>query len=551
MSNRVVFTFEAMNMFSAVAKKIKADAGGIRKKMVELKNQLVKTSTQMQKTTSDAKRMGKELALSSQIPAIGPRGASFAGVMDNLTVSNRKSAAAFEMMRARAGKLKRRLGDVSAQMRRTGKDALKMGRSIASAGQELTMKLTLPLAALGTAAIVQSAKLEKIRLSLQSFVGTADKAKTLLNKITSFTARTPFQLEGVTKATTNLLQFGVEEKNIFARLTQLGDMAAATGGRLNEMASAFGKVKAEGKLSGEVWERFVTQGVNLHSLIAEGFGVPISKMKELQRRGQLTFEVVAEAIKRATGEGAKFHKGMERLSQATAGLFSTIKDSTIFALAALGDTIIEVSGLKDIMRSVIKLLDKFTAGFKKWADANPGMAKLVGILALVLMALGPILLVISQLVIGFAAMTIAAAILGTTVAALTLPILAVVAVVGLLATAAIMVVSQWDKMKAGARALARDIKGVFTDMIDNIKSGLTDWIKRLKEDIQGFKRFFGFGDAEITKAVKFSGDANMHQSSSTKIDIGIKAPAGAVELIKSVTTGHVSGLNLGVNMATL
>jgi len=40
------------------------------------------------------------------------------------------------------------------------------------------------------------------------------------------------------------------------------------------------------------------------------------------------------------------------------------------------------------------------------------------------------------------------------------------------------------------------------------------------------------------------------QSSKTDVNVNLRAPANAIESIKSKTSGHVSGLNVGVNMAT-
>ena len=56
------------------------------------------------------------------------------------------------------------------------------------------------------------------------------------------------------------------------------------------------------------------------------------------------------------------------------------------------------------------------------------------------------------------------------------------------------------------------------------------------------KKFFGFGDEELN--VKGSGEVN--QNARLDVNVGIAGPKGAIESVKSKTSGRITGLNQGV-----
>lgn len=73
---------------------------------------------------------------------------------------------------------------------------------------------------------------------------------------------------------------------------------------------------------------------------------------------------------------------------------------------------------------------------------------------------------------------------------------------------------------------------------------LIEKASQLKNVVSGFiGGLFGGEDLNIT------GSGSMFQKSQTDINIAVNAPKGVIGSIKSVTTGAVAGLSLGVNMA--
>jgi hypothetical protein len=74
--------------------------------------------------------------------------------------------------------------------------------------------------------------------------------------------------------------------------------------------------------------------------------------------GEISFEMVADAIRVATSEGGRFFRGMERSSQGLSGLLSTVADNIDIAMGKIGKDLIEAFELKDAARGLIAFTDR-------------------------------------------------------------------------------------------------------------------------------------------------------------------------------------------------
>ena len=93
------------------------------------------------------------------------------------------------------------------------------------------------LAGLGKSVIETSAKFEGYQTSLETIEGSAEKAKSSMDWITKFAAKTPYELAGVTDAFIKLKSYGIDPMD--GTLTTLGDTASAMNKPLNMAVEAF------------------------------------------------------------------------------------------------------------------------------------------------------------------------------------------------------------------------------------------------------------------------------------------------------------------------
>lgn len=437
------------------------------------------------------------------------------------------------------------------QMDFSSKKVREFGRNVSDLGTELTAKLTLPLIGLGTASVMQAAKLETLGVSFEVLLQSADKAKQHMADLVKFSAETPFEMDGIAKTSKMLLGFGVQQKDQINILRQVGDVAAGVSVPMSELGLIYGQVLAIGKLQGTELLQLQERGIPIIKEFMKLSGKSEKQVRDLVSKGAITAKDFQIAFESMTKSGGMFNNMMAKQSQTLAGLGSTLKDEMASALADIGQFIVKEFELKKVTEELIKTVGKMRDGFKKFIKEHPILAKLVLLFLAFLAALGPILIVVGQLVIAFAALKFALGILGVTIMSITLPILAVLALVALLATAAWMVYKNWDDMVAGFKLLMGDIgdwfKGLWEAMANQV-GRFTDMVNRKFEALK--QKFINFKEKikDIMFAITFGGKLNIFGSSSSDVNVTLNAPPGVIQDVQTSSKGFSPGFGLGVNM---
>ena len=222
--------------------------------------------------------------------------------------------------------------------------------------------------------------IEQLEVAFTSMLGSEEAALDMVKQLTDFTAKTPFQLQGVGAAAKLLLGFGVASDDVIDNLQFLGDIASGASVPLIDLAQIYGKTLAKGKAQTEELNQLSERGVPiLQALVdlAADYGNEISKedVYKAAERGTITFETIEKALRRMTAEGGLFNNQMEAQSRTLFGLGSTVKDNVFLVLADVGEKIEETFGVKSGMRQFIVWLGDVTAELKKPADAQTGAAR--------------------------------------------------------------------------------------------------------------------------------------------------------------------------------
>ncbi len=116
----------------------------------------------------------------------------------------------------------------------------------------------------------------------------------------------------------------------------------------------------------------------------------------------------------------------------------------------------------------------------EFANANPRlMATILGVtgaIGALMLVIGPVLMIIGQLMNGFAAATVVAGVLGTTVGAMALVFVKVIAVIGAVIAIGALLIANWDAIKRSAIALWNDVKSSWSTSLNEIKTMAIDLI---------------------------------------------------------------------------
>ena len=196
------------------------------------------------------------------------------------------------------------------------------------------------LAALGvTAGAVKMAQLtmdaEKTAISFEVLTGSAEKAKTLLDDMRKLDKKTVFGVQELAQAQKLMMNFGVGTEEAFGILTNLTEVAQGDAEQLMLLARGMAQVKAAGRLMGQESNQLINSSFSplyeIASKMAKQFGGLASdympKVKKQMEEGQISYEMVRQALEDLTTSGGRLAGMNDRISQTTGGMLGKLKTS--------------------------------------------------------------------------------------------------------------------------------------------------------------------------------------------------------------------------------
>lgn len=213
---------------------------------------------------------------------------------------------------------------------------------------------------------------EQLQISFETMLGSAEKAKVLLEDITKFAIKTPFELKDVAKGAKALLAFGIEQEKIIPTLKSLGDVAAGLSIPIERLILNFGQVKTQSRLTGRELRDFAIAGVPLLDELAKIMGKSTSEITKLVSAGAVGFPIVEQAFKNMSSEGGKFFNLMIKQTASTAGQISNLQDFVGLLQRDL------FNRFKPAIDSVVVSIQKLTVFFKDNIDAVVRIIRITG-----------------------------------------------------------------------------------------------------------------------------------------------------------------------------
>ena len=235
-------------------------------------------------------------------------------------------------------KLKGRLDKSNRSLRDTGRSA----KQASSGVKTLTGALGPLLKALAVAAtarfiFVKTAELETQRKSLEVLTGSLEKTNKIIKELQDFSAVTPFTSSELIDQTKRLKAFGFETEELVDTTRRLSEVAGATGADLQGIATAFGQIRAKGKLQQEENLQLLERGVDITTELKRITGLQGDAFEKAQRQGKIGADLVNQALINLTNEGGKFFGGATKQADTLNGQFSTLLDNVEKLAVAIGD----------------------------------------------------------------------------------------------------------------------------------------------------------------------------------------------------------------------
>lgn len=174
--------------------------------------------------------------------------------------------------------------------------------------------------------IEYNAQIEKYTTGFTNMLGSAEAAQQVMSQIQEDAAKTPFDVESLTKANQYLISAG--ENASYARDTvmALGDAVSATGGgndELNRMAQNLQQIANTGKATTADIKQFAYAGIDVYGILADYTGKSTAEVQKMT----ISYDLLTQALQAASEEGGRYYNSMDTQSQTMNGRVSTLKDN--------------------------------------------------------------------------------------------------------------------------------------------------------------------------------------------------------------------------------
>ena len=262
------------------------------------------------------------------------------------------------------------------------KNLKKFGNMATKAGKTLTLGLTTPLIALGTAGVKYNAQMEDFEANLTTLLGNADDAKDMLADLKEMANTTPFETTDLLDATQTMLGFGLEAKKTKGYLQTLGDISMGNAEKLKSLTRAFSQIGAAGKATMEDINQMIDAGFNPLQIMSEKTGKSMGELRDEVSKGEISFEDISEAMEDATKEGGRYYKSMEKASKTMNGKMSTALDALNTALGDLTESLLPLA---------TKAIDKITEWANAFTELDDNTKETILTIAGIVAVSGPIL----------------------------------------------------------------------------------------------------------------------------------------------------------------
>lgn len=174
--------------------------------------------------------------------------------------------------------------------------------------------------------IEYNAQIEKYTTGFTNMLGSAEAAQQVMSQIQEDAAKTPFDVESLTKANQYLISAGENASYARSTIMALGDAVSATGGsndELNRMSQNLQQIANTGKATTVDIKQFAYAGIDVYGILADYTGKSTTEVQNMT----ISYDLLTQALQAASEEGGRYYNSMDTQSQTMNGRVSTLQDN--------------------------------------------------------------------------------------------------------------------------------------------------------------------------------------------------------------------------------
>lgn len=263
----------------------------------------------------------------------------------------------------------------------------KVGAKIEGVGKALT-PLSVATTGLIATGIKYNATLEQQTALFTTLTGSVEEANKVLSSIKQDAMKSPFDTQSLISANQYLIATGLEADTSREYIMALGDAISATGGgnsELQRMAQNLQQVQNVGKATSMDMKQFAMAGIDIWGILADSTGKSIVELQKMD----ITFDMLTEALVKASQEGGKYFGAMEMQSKTINGAISNLKATFSELLGELTEILIPV------VKEILARLQEWVVKLKSLDDGQKNLITKIG---LIVATAGPLLTIVGKLI---------------------------------------------------------------------------------------------------------------------------------------------------------
>lgn len=400
-------------------------------------------------------------------------------------------------------------------------------KKIGNIGSSMTKAITLPAVGAATAitGIVSAFGWERLKgvdaaeSQLKGLGYTAKDVGRISEQVLKAVQGTTMTMAEGTSVAAGALAAGVKEGADLERyIRQVGNAAVGANRPIADMAQIFNRVQGSGKLM-TMELNMIEQGMPGFAMaMAESLGVPQAEFRKMVTAGQVSSEQFLDVMEGFAGEMSEAYanswEGMVSNTKAWIGIIGESLLSGVFKQSkeSVGE-FMEYLKSDDVQawaaeagvavgEAFIKVVEAVKSAIEWWTGLSDTTKSVIKTLALLVVAIGPVLTIISKL-IGivttagkiFGVLKGAAVVLGGALGAITAPVAIAIAAIAAIIAIGVLLYKNWDTIKEKAGEIWKKIEDIFSKTLKKIQDVF-------KKALDGIKSFFKkWGDELLLVAI--------------------------------------------------
>lgn len=253
-----------------------------------------------------------------------------------IDVDNKSANNAIDQTTQKAKSAASSMGSVFSSI---GKTLGSVGKTFSTVGKSISKTVTAPVAALGastakTAISFLSLK-EGANTAFTVLLGSADKAKAMLDDLYTFAKTTPFSYDTYLTAGKTLAAMGIEAEKVIPYLDGITNAAIATGigqDGVDSLSRALGRMSSSGKITLETLNVLTYSGVPAIKILANQYKVTTEEILGMISEGEVLSEEALPKLIDGMNNGTN---GAAGLTAAYGGLAKEMKGTLSGAMDSL------------------------------------------------------------------------------------------------------------------------------------------------------------------------------------------------------------------------